>query len=206
MYGGEIVDNETRCFNALGATKLNIYGGLFANNVLSTGGGAVIYTSSASVEIQIFGGTFQNNALLGTTATSAGTVFCTNQAVCPVILGGTFTGNTCALDPNQNGFASLGAVGRSMAPVIRAGENPLDLSHVPFFWTVVDEAGYLSIDGALTGAVQVVYKEAPASGTVVAVGTEGYTLTAGDLEKLACLNEGITLSLDSANNRIVVAG
>lgn len=79
---GEIVDNETRCFNALGATKLNIYGGLFANNVLSTGGGAVIYTSSASVEIQIFGGTFQNNALLGTTATSAGTVFCTNQAVC----------------------------------------------------------------------------------------------------------------------------
>ena len=204
VYGGEIVNNEARCFDALGATKLNIYGGLFANNVLSTGGGAVIYTSSASAEIQIFGGTFQNNALLGTTATSAGTIFCTNQAVRPVILGGTFTGNTCALDPNRNGFASLGAVGRSMAPVIRTGENPLDLSHVPFFWAVADEAGCLHIDGALTSTVRVVYQETPASGTVVAMGAEHYTLTTSDLGKLVCLNEGITLSLDTANNQIVV--
>ena len=206
IYGGEIVGNETRCFYLLGAAKLNIYDGLFAGNTLASGGGAVIYTTVAGVEVSIYGGTFRDNALLGTSATAVGTVFYTNQATGLTVAGGVYSGNTCAYDPGQNGFSSAGtSAGRGMAPVLKPGGERMDLSDAPFCWAGVEDAACLQIADALTGAVKVTYQTLPEAGAVVAVGAEGYRLTSGDLNRLSCTNEGVSLSLDSENNRIIVS-
>ena len=134
-----------------------------------------------------------------------GTVFYTSNATKPVVTGGTFSGNTCAYDPDQNGFscAATGA-GKAMSPVIKPGAGGLDLSNVPFVWAFAEDAACLQIAGALTSTLSVKYPEAPKSGQVVAVGAEGYTLTQADLAKLNCLNAGVTLKLDTAKNQIQI--
>ena len=206
IYGGEIVDNQSRCIQVSGDSRVNIYGGLFSNNVMTAnGGGGVVYASSATTPVLIAGGTFTNNALKGTSTTSVGTVFYTSNATKPVVTGGTFSGNTCAYDPDQNGFscAATGA-GKAMSPVIKPGAGGLDLSNVPFVWAFAEDAACLQIAGALTSTLSVKYPEAPKSGQVVAVGAEGYTLTQADLAKLNCLNAGVTLKLDTAKNQIQI--
>ena len=79
------------------------------------------------------------------------------------------------------------------------------MSGAPFYWAVNDDSSSVTIDSALTGNVKVAFKAAPAAGQVVAKGTESYALTEADLAKVACLNEGITLKLDTEKNAIVVA-
>ena len=203
IYGGEIVDNDTRGFYLLGAAELNIYGGTFARNTLANGGGGVIYTSVAGVKVSIYGGEFRDNALTGTNASSVGAVYYTSAASSLLVAGGTFSGNTCAVDPVQNGFSSTSSTaGRSMAATVDAGGKTLDLGNANFHWAVCETP--LALSSALTGPVNLSYATAPESGAVVAVGS-GYTLTQADLAKLSCLNSGVALTLDTANNRIVVS-
>lgn len=204
VYGGNFVDNDTRCFYLVGATELDILGGTFARNQLLSGSGAVIYTSVATTKINIKGGTFQDNALLATSASTCGTVLYTNNATPVTVEGGTFSGNTCASNPMCNGFTSYGSkAGAGMALTLKPWAG-MDLSSAPLVWFYGVEEDAITITSALTGNVKLGYvQEAPASGTAVAVGQD-YTLTSSDLAKLSCLTEGVTFVLDAANNQITV--
>ena len=206
IYGGEL----SECYhgmNVLAETTLNISGGLFTKNGGACNpGGAVLYCSSASAVINISGGTFTDNHLTGTGNMAVGTIYYGTDTSTLNITGGTFTNNTCAKDPNANGFAFNNSAAANNATVhVKADGTTLDLSGAPFYWAVNDDSSSVTIDSALTGNVKVAFKAAPAAGQVVAKGTESYALTEADLAKVACLNEGITLKLDTEKNAIVVA-
>ena len=206
IYGGEL----SECYhgmNVLAETTLNISGGLFTRNGGACNpGGAVLYCSSASAVINISGGTFTDNHLTGTGNMAVGTIYYGTSTSTLNITGGTFTNNTCAMDPNANGFAFNNSAAASNATVhVKADGTALDLAGAPFYWAANDDSSSVTIDSALTGNVKVAFKAAPAAGQVVAKGTETYQLTEADLAKVACLNEDITLKLDTEKNAIVVA-
>lgn len=207
IYGGEIVDNTARCFEVLGAGELNIYGGTFARNVVATGGGAVISSTSPQVKIRIAGGDFRDNVLLGTTETSVGTIFYTTNAAQLTLAGGVFSGNVCTKAPQLNGFYSRESkdAAKSMVLTLDPAGKTLDLTNAPVFFNIAGDAGAVKIASALTGKVPVIYGAAPAAGTVLAAGTEQYRLTQTDLERFACTDESVKLTLDTENNRIVAA-
>ncbi len=205
IYGGEITGCY-RALNILGDCKLNIYDGVFHHNGgVNNPGGAVIYSNSKGTVSNIYGGTFRDNCLTGTAANSIGTVYYTSGASTLNIYGGVFTGNTCAVNPNANGFVMNGSSPATNAAVtVKAGATGLDLSDAPFYWACADDSSSVTVDSALTGTVKLVFKTDPVVGQVVLRGTDGYRLTNADLSRVTCLHDGITLELDTEKNALVV--
>lgn len=204
INGGTLSNNAYRVFNLLGDTKLTINGGLFEDNAAGTGnpGGAVIYANAKNTQTVINGGVFRGNVVDGTAANSVGAVFYTTSACKLTINGGTFQNNVCVNEPNA--IVAINGSAASSLAVVTVGPAA-DLTNVPFFFKVADSAGALQITGALTSTLSLTYAAAPAAGTVVAQGAADYTLTEADLARVTCTNEGVVLTLDTANNCIVVA-
>lgn len=205
IFGGEITDCY-RAFYILGDCTLNIYGGDFHHNGgTNSPGGAVIYANAKNTVTNIYGGSFRDNELTGTAATCIGTVFYTTSACKLNLYGGTFTGNTCAVNPNANGFAlNCSSAANNATVTVKAGENGLDLSNAPFYWAFNDDTSSVILDSALTNPLKLTFKTDPVAGQIVLKGTDSYKLTTADLSKVSCLNEGITLKLDTEKNAIVV--
>ncbi|MGM9640429.1 MAG: InlB B-repeat-containing protein, partial [Faecousia sp.] len=205
IFGGEITDCY-RAFYILGDCTLNIYGGDFHHNGgTNSPGGAVIYANAKNTVTNIYGGSFRDNELTGTAATCIGTVFYTTSACKLNLYGGTFTGNTCAVNPNANGFAlNCSSAANNATVTVKAGENGLDLSNAPFYWAFNDDTSSVILDSALTNPLKLTFKTEPVAGQIVLKGTDSYKLTTADLSKVSCLNEGITLKLDTEKNAIVV--
>lgn len=205
LNGGFFSDNDARLVRlaGAGAHQADINGGTFTGNHMDYAGLVFATDNNATTAavLNINGGTFADNrASYNSTTRGAGAIGYINSTATVRINGGTFTGNTSAAGEKYSGIY--------VKPSSKSVEGHLYIAKLEGPMTVlasdtsktVDNAA-LVLEAALTQNVTL-YDQYKVAGTVVARGTESYTLTEADLAKLLPGDEGISFVLNTEDNTI----
>lgn len=205
VSGGTFTDNEARLLYVIGAGahQVNINSCTFSNNHLGYSGAvfAVYNSADSAAEIQFNGGTFANNRTTGSNATLGGGGIGYVQSGATVRLnGGSFTGNSSAAGAKYDGIF-LKPYNKNLTAHVYLAQLNQELT----VWTnqtskTVNNA-WMVLEAPLTQNVTL-NDSSKVPETIVAKGTDTYTLTESDLAKLIPGDDTIAFYLDAENNAI----